>query len=91
MWHTDCTYCPLAEVWAEEGPEGLRLGYMFDAPNHRGLFQSYHPGVVVKWDEVKSRGDRVCKFHFSIPELVTPDDPAPGRAPRHVRPFIRSD
>jgi hypothetical protein len=92
VWHADCTYCPLAEVWAEEGAEGLRLGYLFDAPNHRGLFESYHPGVVVRWDSVKSRGDRVCKFRFSIPELMTSDDPGPGEEPTGTsHPFIQSE
>jgi hypothetical protein len=92
VWQADCTYCPLAEVWASEGLEGLRLGYLFDAPNHQGLFESYHPGAVVRWDSLKSRGDAVCRFRFSIPELVTADDPQPGEdAPSgNDRPFIRS-
>ncbi|MCW3002449.1 MAG: hypothetical protein JWQ20_1747 [Conexibacter sp.] len=91
VWQADCSYCPLAEVWASEGAEGLRLGYLFDAPNHQGLFESYHPGAVVKWDSLKSRGDAVCRFRFSIPELMTADDPAPGEdaPPGAARPFIR--
>ena len=76
-WYVDCTYCPLAEVWASEGAEGLRLGFMFDAPNHRGLLESYHPGTVIRWHAVKSRGDATCKFRFTIPELMTPGDPTP--------------
>jgi hypothetical protein len=92
VWQADCTFCPLAEVWASEGAEGLRLGYLFDAPNHQGLFESYHPGAVVRWDSLKSRGDAVCRFRFSIPELVAADDPPPGQdAPADAgRPFIRS-
>ena len=46
----DCTYCPLAEVWAKEGTEGLALGYIFDMELHRSLVETYHPGAVVKWD-----------------------------------------
>jgi hypothetical protein len=76
-YYMDCTYCPLQEVWAQEGAEGLRLGYLFDASNHRGLFQSYHPETVIRWDSVKSRGDSVCKFRFTIPSLLTDDDPTP--------------
>lgn len=76
-WYIDCTYCPLAEVWSSEGAEGLRLGFLFDAPNHRGLLESYHPGTVVRWHAVKSRGDATCKFRFTIPELMTADDPTP--------------
>ena len=75
IFQVDCTYCPLAEVWAEEGGKGIALGYMFDMENHRGLVESYHPGAVVRWDAVKSRGDNTCKFRFLIPEFVTADDP----------------
>jgi hypothetical protein len=75
VFQVDCTYCPLAEVWGEEGGKGFTLAYIFDAENHRGLVESYHPSAVVRWDAVKSRGDKVCKFRFSIPELVTADDP----------------
>jgi hypothetical protein len=70
----DCTYCPLAEVWAEEGAEGLALGYLFDMELHRGLVETFHPGAVVKWDALKTRGDSVCRFRFSIPELATPEE-----------------
>ena len=70
----DCTYCPLAEVWAKEGTEGLALGYIFDMELHRGLVETYHPGAVVKWDSLKTRGDSLCRFRFYIPELVTDDE-----------------
>ncbi|MEI8057726.1 MAG: L-2-amino-thiazoline-4-carboxylic acid hydrolase [Actinomycetes bacterium] len=76
-YYLDCTFCPLQEVWAHEGAEGLRLGYLFDASNHRGLFQSYHPETVVRWDSVKTRGDSVCRFRFTVPSLLTSDDPSP--------------
>jgi hypothetical protein len=72
--HYDCTYCPLADIWAEQGDEGLRLGYLFDMELHRGLLETYHPGAIVRWDALKTRGDAVCRFRFSIPELVTPEE-----------------
>jgi hypothetical protein len=70
----DCTYCPLADVWAQQGSEGLKLGYLFDMELHRGLIETYHPGAVVRWDALKTRGDAMCRFRFSIPELVTPQE-----------------
>lgn len=75
VMQAECTYCPLAEVWAEEGERGLKLGYMYDVEVHRGLVESYHPGGRIRWNTVKTRGNRTCTFEFSIPELVTPDDP----------------
>ena len=41
---------------------------------HRGLVESYHPGAIVRWDELKTRGDTVCRFRFTIPELVTDEE-----------------
>lgn len=81
----DCVYCPAAEVWATEGAEGLALGYMYDMEVHRGLIEGYHPGGVVRWDALKTRGNPICRFRFSIPELVTDEERArlakapPGR------------
>ena len=75
VMQAECTYCPLAEVWSEEGERGLKLGYMYDVEVHRGLVESYHPGGRIRWNTVKTRGDRTCKFYFSIPELVTRNDP----------------
>jgi hypothetical protein len=72
----DCTYCPLADVWAQQGSEGLKLGYLFDMELHRGLIETYHPGAVVRWDALKTRGDAMCRFRFSIPELVSPQESA---------------
>ncbi len=81
----DCTYCPLADVWAGQGSRGLQLGYLFDMELHRGLVETYHPGAIVRWDALKTRGDAVCRFRFSVPELVTPAEavmlgPSPRRA-----------
>ena len=76
-WYADCTYCPLAEVWSSDAKDGFRFGAMFDEANHVALYRSYHPGVVVRWDAIKSRGDSLCKFRFTIPELMTSDDPTP--------------
>lgn len=85
-YYLDCTYCPLAEVWASEGADGLRVGYLFDSSNHRGLFQSYNPATEVRWTSVKSRGDQVCRFRFTVPELLTPEDPTPEEFDRMSRP-----
>ena len=75
VYQTICTYCPCAEVWSEEGASGLGFGYIYDMEVHRGLVEGFHPGGVVAWNKVKTRGDKICDFRFSIPELVTKDDP----------------
>jgi hypothetical protein len=74
-WHQDCRYCPYADVWAEFGSEGLALGYLYDVELHTTMYQTYHPGTIVQWEALKTRGDHLCKFRFSIPELVRPEDP----------------
>ena len=75
VFQVTCTYCPMADMWAEEGSEGLALGYIYDMEVHRGLVEAFNPNGVVAWDKVKTRGDRVCNFRFSIPDLVTDEDP----------------
>lgn len=75
VFEADCVYCPLAQVWAEEGPEGLALGYVMDMEDHRGLLEGFRPDGVTAWDGVKTKGDSMCKFRMFIPELVTGDDP----------------
>jgi len=75
VFQVDCTYCPLAQVWQRDGADTLELAYLFDLDNHRGLIESYNPDALVRWDEVKSRGDSTCKFRFVIPNLVTDTDP----------------
>ena len=75
VFQVTCTYCPMADMWAEEGSEGLALGYIYDMEVHRGLVEAFNPQGVVAWDKVKTRGDRVCNFRFSIPDLVTDEDP----------------
>jgi hypothetical protein len=75
VFQVTCTYCPMADVWAEEGTAGLSLGYIYDMEVHRGLVEAFNPEGIVAWEQVKTRGDRVCNFRFSIPSLVTEDDP----------------
>jgi hypothetical protein len=70
-----CTHCPMAEVWAEEGPDGLGFGYIYDVAVHKGLVDGFHPGGLVGWEKVKTRGHNVCHFRFLIPDLVTKKDP----------------
>ena len=76
VFQVTCTYCPMAQVWSQSGPGGLEFGYLYDMEVHRGLVEGFHPGGVVAWEKVKTRGDRVCNFRFQIPELVTKDDPS---------------
>ncbi len=80
VFQVTCTYCPCAEVWAQEGHDGLALGYIYDMEVHRGLVEGFRPGGVVAWDKVKTRGDKVCNFRFFIPELVGDGDPEWARA-----------
>jgi hypothetical protein len=43
----------------------------------------------VRWDALKTRGDAVCRFNFTIPELVTPAEAlllTPVQATRPVGP-----
>lgn len=75
VWEAECTYCPLAHVWAEEGHRGMAMGYLYDVENHRGLVKGFHPNGEVNWDTVKMRGDKTCKFQFWIPDLVSKEDP----------------
>ncbi len=79
VFQVACTYCPCAEVWAEEGARGLDFGYLYDVEVHRALVEGFNPRGVAGWEKVKTRGDRVCNFRFFIPELVTDDDPAWAR------------
>ncbi|WP_342709850.1 L-2-amino-thiazoline-4-carboxylic acid hydrolase [Bradyrhizobium sp. B124] len=74
-WHQDCVYCPYADVWSQFGNEGLDLGYLYDVELHTTLYQTYHPQTLVRWESLKTRGDHVCRFRFSIPDLVGPEDP----------------
>jgi hypothetical protein len=74
-WHQDCRYCPYADVWGEFGKEGLDLGLLYDIELHTTMYQTYHPGTIVRWEQLKTRGDHLCKFRFSIPELASPNDP----------------
>jgi hypothetical protein len=78
-WHQDCVYCPYADVWGAFGPEGLSLGYLYDIELHTTMYETYYPGTVVRWDELKTRGDYLCKFRISIPELMSPNDPEHAR------------
>ena len=74
-WHQDCRYCPYADAWAEFGKEGLALGLLYDIELHTTMYTTYHPGTIVRWDALKTRGDHLCKFRISIPELASPNDP----------------
>jgi hypothetical protein len=75
-WHGDCNWCPYAAAWQEFGHEGLDLGLLYDVELHTELYRTYHPGAIVKWDQLKTRGDALCQFRIHIPELVKPGEPA---------------
>ena len=75
VWHHDCRYCPYADAWSEFGREGLALGLLYDVELHTTMYTTYHPGTIVRWDALKTRGDHLCKFRVSIPELMSPNDP----------------
>lgn len=75
VFQLTCTYCPMSEVWAEEGTDGLALGYIYDVEVHRGLLEGFYPGGRVGWEKLKTRGDKVCNFRFYIPELIDVSDP----------------
>ena len=60
---------------AEFGKQGLDLGLLYDIELHTTMYQTYHPGTIVRWDALKTRGDHLCKFRISIPELASPNDP----------------
>ncbi|HXC15535.1 MAG TPA: hypothetical protein VNV39_22190, partial [Stellaceae bacterium] len=66
---------PYADVWGEFGHDGLALGLLYDVELHTTMYQTYHPGTIVRWDALKTRGDHLCKFRVSIPELMSPNDP----------------
>lgn len=74
-WHQDCRYCPYADVWGEFGKEGLDLGLLYDVELHTTMYQTYHPGTIVRWEALKTRGDHLCKFRFAIPDLAGANDP----------------
>ena len=46
-----------------------------DVELHTTMYTTYHPGTIVRWDALKTRGDHLCKFRVSIPELMSPNDP----------------
>ena len=68
---------------AESAREGLALGLLYDVELHTTIYQTYHPGAIVRWDALKTRGDHLCKFRISIPELMSSNDPQSVRSAGH--------
>ena len=68
---------PLLVLSVVEGQAvgGVALPFLYDIELHTTMYETYHPGAVVRWDELKTRGDYLCKFRISIPELMSPNDP----------------
>lgn len=65
-WEQDCTYCPYAAAWADFGSRGLELGYMYDVEMHTAVYSAYHPGITVRWEKLKTRGDATCNFRLHL-------------------------
>lgn len=65
-WEQDCTYCPYAEAWADFGTRGQELGYMYDVEMHTAAYSAYHPGITVRWEKLKTRGDATCNFRVHL-------------------------
>lgn len=70
VWSQDCVWCPYAAAWQEFGSEGLALGHLYDVELHTELYSSYLPGVLVQWEQLKTKGDPLCQFRFSVPSLM---------------------
>jgi len=39
------------------------------------LVRANASGAIVRWDQLKARGDHLCQFRISIAELASPNDP----------------
>ncbi len=65
-WAQDCVWCPYAAAWSQFGNEGQRLGYLYDLELHTTMYNAYLPGVSVRWEKLKTRGDAVCGFRFTV-------------------------
>lgn len=70
-WLQDCTWCPYASAWQQFGTEGLSLGYLYDIELHTTMYNTYLPGIQVRWDTLKTRGDSTCGFRITAsPEVL---------------------
>jgi hypothetical protein len=75
-WHQDCTQCPYASAWEGLGARALDLGYLYDYELHPTYYRRYHPDMIVQFEAIKTRGDRMCKFRVSMPGHQKNSDPA---------------
>lgn len=64
-WKQDCTWCPYAAAWTQFGAEGLQIGYLYDVELHTTMYNTYLPGITVRWDGLKTRGDVICGFRIT--------------------------
>jgi hypothetical protein len=74
-WHQDCTVCPYATAWGRLGRRALDLGYLYDYELHPTYYRRYNPEMIVQFEAIKTRGDRMCKFRISLPSKQQPGEP----------------
>ena len=74
-WHQDCTWCPYAAAWQKLGRRALDLGYLYDYELHPTYYRRYHPDMIVQFEGIKTRGDKMCKFRISLPSKQKPGEP----------------
>ena len=65
-WRQSGTWCPYAAAWDEFGPEGRRLGTLYDVELYGSLTTAYRPDIVVGWTRLQTRGDATCDFDVRI-------------------------
>lgn len=80
-WEQNCTWCPYAAAWQEFGRRGQELGYMYDVEMHTAVYQTYHPDITVRWDQLKTRGDATCNFRVHLDQRSQPVPLQIGRGP----------
>jgi hypothetical protein len=71
QWLQDCTWCPYAAAWNQFGEEGRRLGYLYDVELHTTMYNTYLPGVMVRWEKLMTRGDATCNFRIEVDEQLS--------------------
>jgi hypothetical protein len=75
-WHQDCTWCPYAAAWEGLGKRARDLGYIYDYELHPTYYKRYNPEMIVQFEGIKTRGDRMCKFRISLPSAQKSNEPS---------------
>ena len=58
---TETTYCPMEDVWAQYGKNGMELGYLYCQIDNV-LFGGF--GLKLERPYCIAKGDKVCKFNL---------------------------